>query len=97
MVELESLAAVETTLAELIDRAFTQRLDPAPGSRAERYVQLLSPGLHPLEAPPSVAFVSPSGTGLTARVEALEATVAELQEQVHVLSTKLPGDPQSEA
>jgi uncharacterized protein YceH (UPF0502 family) len=97
MVELESLAAVESTLSELIERGFVQRLDPAPGSRAERYVQLLSPGLHPLEAQPSLAFVSPSGSGLTARVEALEATVAELQEQVRVLSARLSGEPQSEA
>lgn len=88
MVELESLAVVETTLAELIDRGFVQRLDPTPGSRAERYVQLISPDLHPLDAQPSVAFVSPSSSGLTARVEALEAAVAELRELVRALSEK---------
>jgi uncharacterized protein YceH (UPF0502 family) len=94
MVELESLAAVESTLNELIERGFVQRLDPAPGSRAERYVQLLSPGLHPLDAQPAVAYASPASTGLAARVETLEAAVAELQEQVRVLNAKL-SDPHS--
>ena len=91
MVELESLGVVEATLADLIDRGFVQRLDPSPGSRAERYVQLLSPDLHPLEAQPSVAFVSPSSSGLTARVESLETAVAQLQEQVRALTAKLSG------
>jgi uncharacterized protein YceH (UPF0502 family) len=91
MIDLESLAVVEATLADLIDRGFVQRLDPSPGSRAERYVQLLSPGLHALDAPAAATFVSPSGSGLTARVESLEATVADLQEQVRKLGAQLAG------
>lgn len=89
MVELESLDAVMATLNELIERGFVQRLDPSPGSRAERFVQLLSPDLHPLDAQSAVAFVPPSSTGLTARVESLEAAVAALQEQLRVLTEKL--------
>lgn len=91
MIELESLGVVETTLSELIERGFVERHDPSPGSRADRYAQLLSPGLHPIDAPsPSVAFVSPSGSGLAARVESLETAVAELREQLRLLSEKLP-------
>lgn len=92
MIELESLGVVETTLSELIERGFVQRLDPSPGSRAERYVQLLSPDLHPLDVHPSTAFVPPSSTGLAARVESLEAAVTELQEQVRVLAAKVGDD-----
>lgn len=97
MIELESLGAVEAILADLIERGYVQRLDPTPGSRAERYVQLISPDLHPLDAQPSVAFVSPSSSGLTARVESLEAAVAALQEQVRALTAKRGHDGEPDA
>jgi uncharacterized protein YceH (UPF0502 family) len=84
MVALESLEVVLTALSDLIDRGYAQRLEPSPGSRAERYVQLLSPDLHPVDsaAPAPV----PVSSELTSRVARLEAAVAELQEQVRALT-----------
>src|SRR5579862_6541572 len=48
MVAVESLEQLATLLANLIERGLVRRLPPSPGSRAERYVQLISPDLHPL-------------------------------------------------
>ena len=39
---------LKARLELLVARGFARRLPPAPGSRAERYEQLLSPGLHAL-------------------------------------------------
>src|SRR5262245_42167131 len=86
MVPIESLEALDQILGPMIQEGLVQRLDPAPGSRAERYVQLLSPGLHPIDAPAvSSSAVAPPPTPLAARVEALEAEVAQLKEQVRLL------------
>ena len=78
-------------LALLIERGFVERLGPAPGARAERYVQRLSPDLHPLDAP---ALAASGGrpaaqADLAARVEALESQVHRLQQQLHSLAAKL--------
>ncbi len=93
---IESLDQMAALLAPLIERGFVKRLPPAPGTRAERYVQLLSPDLHPLDAPSSAhaASATPPGgaatvTSLSARVEALEAELAQLREQCRVLAAKL--------
>src|SRR5438477_419030 len=76
MIAIESLDHLATILGTLIDRGFVRRLPPSPGSRAERYVQLLCPDLHPLDTPtPSYAArddlsTAPSATaGLVARIE----------------------------
>lgn len=47
---LESLEAVQALLDQLMDRPepFVKALPPSPGSRAERYVQLFCPELHPI-------------------------------------------------
>jgi len=97
MTPLPALADLMSLLDRLIDRGFIQRLDPAPGSRVERYVQLLSPDLHPLDqsravhAPPTaVATATASGTAdLAARVEALENEVERLQSQLRALAERL--------
>ena len=95
MVPIESLDQLAGILNTLIERGFVQRLPPSPGSRAERYVQLLSPGLHPLE-PPAGAYgaaprqVDPTAPGLAERVAALEAEVTSLREQLQALANKLP-------
>ncbi len=99
MCALESLDQVAALLVPLIERGFVKRLPPAPGSRAERYVQLLSPNLHPLDAPQPAyaAGAAPAGSGtpptsLTARVETLEAELERLREQCRTLAAKL-GQP----
>src|SRR5215208_939996 len=50
---LESLDVVKNMLRAMQDREepLVRELPPAPGSRAERYAQLLCPDLHPLDAP----------------------------------------------
>jgi uncharacterized protein YceH (UPF0502 family) len=93
MTPLATQADLTTVLDKLIARGLVSRLDAAPGSRAERYVQLLSPGLHPLEqayeayapADSDTGPPSPAAGSLAARVEALEAAVTQLQEQVQKL------------
>lgn len=91
MTAIESLEALGELLDPLMTEGFVVRLDPAPGSRAERYAQLLSPGLHPTDvaAVPSIAYEAP--TPLASRVDALEAEVARLAEQVRALTAKLGG------
>jgi uncharacterized protein YceH (UPF0502 family) len=97
MQPIESLDQLMNILEPLIERGFVQRLAPAPGSRAERYAQLLSPSLHPLDAPqPAHAGASLESPGpatpvadLAARVEALEAEVERLRQQCHTLAAKL--------
>jgi len=86
---LDSLEVVEGILAGLMEREqpLVKKIPPARGSRAERYVQLLCEGLHPLDAPggsereyvesPRVA----AGAGRE-EVAALEARVASLEEDV---------------
>lgn len=96
MVSIESLDQLAGMLSVLIARGFVQRLAPLPGSRAERYVQLLSPDLHPLEPAPgayaagAVAPAARADTDLIARVAALEAEVRELRDTVTRLAGRLP-------
>ena len=97
MQPIESLDALAVILGPLIEQGFVKRLPPLPGSRAERYVQLLSPDLHPLDAPPPVSgsgsqeFARPSTPigALAARLETLEAEVERLREQCRTLAAKL--------
>ena len=88
MVELPSLDDLMSVLQPLLDDEYIERLAPAPGSRAERFLQRLSPGLHPIEigAPSSYASESVAAApGLAARVEALEEEVARLRTLVERL------------
>jgi len=92
MIAIESLDHLATILSTLIERGFVRRLPPSPGSRVERYVQLLCPDLHPLEAPVA-AYAAREEDGptrsvaadLAARVETLEAEVGRLREEVRAL------------
>ena len=98
MQAFESLEAVKNMLAALMTREepMVRELAPAPGSRAERYVQLLCPELHPIEvasgfeasadAPPA------SGPSLSSRVQMLEAEVANLREALRRLAQSI-GEP----
>ena len=89
-------------LGLLIEAGFVRRLDPVPGSRAERYAQLLCPDAHALDerltevepaaAEPARAQAEPSAparpvaSNLETRVAALEAEVRELRGLVEILS-----------
>lgn len=93
MSDIESIGQLMAYLANLIERGFIQRIGAAPGARTERYVQLLSPGLHPFDAPvlegsapiPVESTVSTSSERLTA----LEARVERLEQQLKTLAERL--------
>lgn len=100
---LESLDVVKEMLRALSDRPepLVRELPPTPGSRAERYAQLLCPDLHPLDAPAAAAAtpaanVPPTGAsggaGLAARVEALEGEVDALRGALRRLAQAV-GEP----
>jgi uncharacterized protein len=102
----ESLEAVKNMLAALMSREqpLVRELPPSPGSRAERYAQLLAPDAHPVEAmaaaPESAAAAAPAASAvsaapvlsLTERVVQLESQVQMLRDVVHRLATTL-GEP----
>jgi uncharacterized protein YceH (UPF0502 family) len=106
---LESLDVVKNMLRAMQERTdpLVRELPPAPGSRAERYAQLLCPELHPLDAPSSTpgapaghaasAAAPPGERSLVQRVVALEAEVAQLRAVVRKLAESLgEGDPLAE-
>jgi len=105
MAPLESMELAKGLLTALAERSepLVRQLPPAPGSRAERYAQLLCPALHPLNAPAdastsAAASSAPSsGSSLSDRVAKLEAEVSALREAVNRLATALgePGPPLS--
>jgi uncharacterized protein YceH (UPF0502 family) len=97
MQPIESLDRLTEILDPLIERGLVKRIPPAPGSRTERYVQLLSPDLHPLNAPsPASGHVSDESPEVTtpvgnlaARLGALEADVERLRQQCRAFAAKL--------
>lgn len=105
MTPMESLDVVRDMLRALREREhpLVRELPPSPGSRAERYAQLLCPDLHPLDesgAGPSThgsqqdapaAFVQRDG-GLSQRLETLEAEVASLRDALRRLASAV-GEP----
>ena len=92
---LESLEIVRDMLRSLMERSdpLVKELPPSPGSRAERYVQLLAPDAHPIDATPAPAPVSATSTAqstdLVQRIERLEQEVAELRTHLQRLSISL--------
>ena len=94
MLGIDSPEALHELLRTLLDHGFVKRVPPGHGSRVERYVQLLCPDLHPIEA---TERPRPAATGsvpgdLSARVTALEAEVERLSSQLRGLAAKL-GEP----
>ena len=89
MAPIESLDQLGQLLAPLMEHGLIRSLPPAPGSRAERYAQLLCPDLHPLDAKPSPVAEASGSPGLAARVEALETEVAALREQIAQIASRL--------
>ena len=98
MQAFESIEAVKNMLTAMMTRAepLVRELPPSPGSRAERYVQLLCPELHPLDAPAAAARTSNAAevphAALESRVAALEAEVAMLRASLRNLAQSL-GEP----
>ena len=94
----DSLEAVKNMLSALMTRQepLVKELPPAPGSRAERYAQLLCPELHPLDGPAAALSTAvrevPAGSELAGRVQTLEAEVAMLKEALRRLASAL-GEP----
>lgn len=84
MQEFESLDAVKNMLDALMtrDEPLVKQLPPAPGSRAERYVQLLAPDAHPLD---SAAPAAPAPTTSSGMVLSLTERVTQLEEEVRML------------
>ncbi|MCY2954317.1 MAG: DUF480 domain-containing protein [Planctomycetota bacterium] len=100
MHHLDSMEIVEEMLKKMMEReeALVKELPPSPGSRAERFMQLLCPEAHPVEAVVGVvseaAVVGTSGRSMAERIGQLEAEVARLKEVVKKLSVSLgEGDP----
>lgn len=98
MQQFESIEAVKNMLAALMTREepLVRELPPSPGSRAERYVQLLCPDLHSLEvaAPPATTSIAAEipRADMTGRMEALEAEVAVLRSALKRLAQSV-GEP----
>jgi uncharacterized protein YceH (UPF0502 family) len=99
MSAIESQEDLTRALEPLQQRGYVKRLPPSPGSRAERYVQLISPDLHPIEAPAAASWaptpeartsastVAPVGAG--PRSEELERQVSKLRRDLDLLAEKL--------
>jgi uncharacterized protein len=90
MTPLESTDYVKQMLTGLMDRSdpLVRQLPPSPGSRAERYAQLLCPDLHPLDAPDN-APAAPNTPSLAIRVEQLEQELASVKTQLQKLQEAL--------
>jgi uncharacterized protein YceH (UPF0502 family) len=83
MHDFHSTDAVLAELAAMAGTGLVRRIEAPPGSRAERWVQLLCPGLHPIpsadEPAPAEARAHAAQPGLNERVAGLEARVEALE------------------
>ncbi|MDZ4773949.1 MAG: DUF480 domain-containing protein [Planctomycetota bacterium] len=104
MAQLDTQQALTDLLRPLTERGLVVRLDPTPGSRAERYAQTLSPTSHVIEtkaAAPVRAFSSSAAATAAAiasedRVAApafdpapMQKRVDDLEHEVRVLRRQL--------
>jgi hypothetical protein len=94
MHHLDTLEVVKEMLDKLIGRPepLVQQLPPAPGSRAERYLQLLCPDAHPIDSPPAVAANVPSNRSISERIERLEKQVEVISAALRKMAAAL-GEP----
>ena len=101
MVPIESLGALSEILGPMLEAGLVARLDPSPGSRAERYAHRLSgaAAATPMPAPPvpaplpsAPAPVPPSSEGsdtMEKRVAELEFNASRIRRQLDNLAWKL--------
>jgi len=104
MAPIESLGALSGILGPLIETGLVVRLDPSPGSRAERYGHTLSghvsaapksaqPVIQPPPEPPPAAVADPAvaerAVSTEKRIEQLEFDVSRLRRQLDNLAWKL--------
>jgi uncharacterized protein YceH (UPF0502 family) len=88
MSPFETQEIFDSHLQQLVRRGLVQRVAPGPGSRAERFIQTLSPDAHPLEEGQAAAV--PAGTDAPRTAAgALEARVAKLEQQLARLAEEL--------
>jgi uncharacterized protein len=101
---LDSLEAVQEILNTMMEPGenkppLVRSVPPAPGTRATRFIQLLSPDLHPLDTAPAAAPAhhgrESSGAGhgrddaaLMARIEDLEREMESLRGEIRELREK---------
>jgi uncharacterized protein YceH (UPF0502 family) len=95
MQPFDSIESVKNMLAALMSREepLARELPPMPGSRAERYMQLLCPQMP--TAPDEHEIIAPPGSGsnsLARRVEVLESQLAELRNALRKLALSI-GEP----
>lgn len=90
---LESIERVKEVLRALAERPepYVKEVPPLPGSRAERYVQLLCPNLHDIgdadqPAPSPAPTGSPANNPLATRMTQLESEVRWLRDLVSKLA-----------
>lgn len=93
---LESTEMVQSVIDELMARPepLVRNIAPAPGDRAERYLQLLCPDAHPLDTPAAPADGAGAGAGtatptLSTRLTELEARVQQLDSAMRHLCQQL--------
>src|SRR5688500_2921556 len=82
MADLAGIDAVQAELTPMLAAGMVRRLEPSPGTRAERWMQLLAPGLHAAdhgETPAAPGRPARTGGGLEERVAQLEARVEVLE------------------
>ena len=104
MSPIDSLGALAGILAPMVEAGLVVRLDPAPGSRAERYGHTLSghvsaapksaqPVITPPPEPPPAALPDPAvaerALSTEKRIEQLEFDVSRLRRQLDNLAWKL--------
>lgn len=97
MAQIGSLSEVDNVLAALIERGYARRLDRRPGQKEDRFEQLLggdggadsepsAPAPATLSAPSVPSGSVPGRDGdIAARVDALEAAVASLRDELAAL------------
>ncbi len=93
MSPIETLDKLGALIDSLIDRSFIKQIAPAPGSRAERFMQLIAPDLHPLDEtiapPPVIKAGGGRASELEQKVDALEEEVHELRIQIASMAKRL--------
>jgi uncharacterized protein len=94
----ETLPELHATLERLSVRELVRRLDRRPGQKEERYRQLLG-GDDEAASPHAVLPASSAreSEGLEARVDALEAEVARLRDELEALRAAAPPPPLGDA